>query len=270
MSPVNKEETGIHKTAMVHPRAEIGTGVSIGPYAIIGERVRIGDKSSIGAHAVIDKNTKIGRHCQIFPHAMVGTTPQSLKFKQEETWLKLGDHTVIREFATLSRGTAEGGGETLIGSNCFIMAYAHVAHDCRLGNHVILANAVTLAGHITVEDYAIVGGVTPVHQFVRIGAYAMIGGGSGVGKDIVPYAMASGNRARIYGLNIVGLKRHGFSSETIKKLRLAYKLIFYSTLNTTQALKAVKTQITDCPEVDYLLNFIKGSKRGICKKTEQV
>jgi UDP-N-acetylglucosamine acyltransferase len=191
-----------------------------------------------------------------------------LKFKGEETRLTVGDHTVIREFTAISRGTAEGGGETVIGEHCYIMAYAHVAHDCRLGKQVILANAATLGGHITIEDHAIVGGLTPVHQFVRIGAYAMVGGGSGVGKDIVPYAMASGNRAKIYGLNIIGLKRHGFSAETIKKLKQAYKLLFHSQLNTIQAVEAIEAQLGGCPEVDYLLDFIRASQRGICKKTE--
>lgn len=266
--PKNREELEIHSTALVHPLAKIGEGVGIGPYAVIAEGVRIGDYTSIGAHTVIESGTQIGRQCQIYPHAVVGSIPQSLRFKGEESQLRIGDHTVIREFTTINRGTREGGGETIIGPHCLIMAYVHVAHDCRLSDHVILANAATLGGHITIENYAIVGGLTPVHQFVRIGAYAMIGGGSGVGKDIVPYAMASGNRTKIYGLNTVGLKRHGFTAETIKKLRLAYKLLFHSQLNTTQAVEAINARIRGCPRVDYLLDFIRASQRGICKKTE--
>jgi UDP-N-acetylglucosamine acyltransferase len=269
MMPKNKQELEIHPTAIVHPSAKIGEGVRLGPYVIINEGASIGDHTSIGAHAVIDQGTQIGRHCQIYPQAILGSAPQSVKYKGEKTFLKIGDHTVIREFTTISRGTPEGGKETVIGDNCFIMAYAHIGHDCRLGKEVIMANAATLGGHVTIEDYAIVGGLTPVHQFARIGAYAMVGGGSGVGKDIVPYAMASGNRAKIYGLNIIGLKRHGFSSETIKKLRQAYNLIFFSQFNTAQALEAIEDQIKGCPEVDYLVKFIRGSQRGICKKIEQ-
>ena len=216
----------IHATAIVHPQAEIAEGVRIGPYAIIAKDVSLGANTGIGAHAVIEPGTQIGKHCQIYPHAVIGGIPQSLKFKGVETFLRIGDYTMIREFCTINRGTAEGGGETVIGEPCFLMAYVHVAHDCRLGKEVIMANAATLGGHVIIEDYAIVGAITPVHQFVRIGAYVIVGGASGVGKDIVPYARASGIRAKIHGLNTVGLQRHGFSTETIKKLKQAYNLLF--------------------------------------------
>lgn len=265
--PKNKEDIEIHPTAVVHPKTEIGVGVKIGPYVIIAEGVSLGDNTCIGAHTVVEQGTQIGKHCQVFSHSVLGGVPQSLKFEGGDTSLIIGDHSVIREFTTISRGTADGGGKTVIGEHCFIMAYAHIAHDCCLGKHVVVANAATLAGHIIVEDYAVIGGLSPMHQFVRIGAYAMLGGATGVVKDIVPYAIASGHRARIYRLNIVGLKRHGFSTETIKKIRHAYKLLFHSHLNTTQATEAIKDQIKGCPEVDHLLAFIKGTKRGICKKT---
>ncbi len=266
MSKDKDGTTKIHSTAIVHPQAEIGEGVNIGPYAVIADKVRIGAHSSIGAHAVIEPGTQLGQNCRIYPHTVIGGVPQSLKFKGEDSLLKIGDYTIVREFATINRATADSG-ETVIGKHCYIMSYAHVAHDCRLGDHVIMANAATLAGHITIEDHAILGGLTPVHQFVRIGAYSMVGGASGVGKDILPYTMASGVPAKIYGLNLVGLKRHGFSSETIKKLEQAYKLIFHSKLNTSQAVAAIKEKISPCPEIEHWLEFIKTSQRGIYKKT---
>ncbi len=263
-----KNEAGaqkIHATAIVHPNAEIGQGVTIGPYAVIADKVSIGAHTSIGSHAVIESGTQLGQNCRIYPHTVIGGIPQSLNFKGEDSLLKIGDHTVVREFATINRATAETG-ETVIGEYCYIMSYAHVAHDCHLGDHLIMANAATLAGHISIGEHAILGGLTPVHQFVRIGAYAMVGGASGVGKDILPYVMASGVPAKIYGLNVVGLKRHGFSPETIKKLEQAYKLIFHSKLNTTQAVAAIREKINTCPEIEHWLEFIKSSKRGIYKK----
>ncbi len=255
----------IHPTAIVHSSAGLGKGVEIGPYAIVEEDVQIGAGSSIGSHAVVGSYTTIGSNCRIFPHAVIGMPPQDLKFKGEKTTLTIGDNTIVREFATLNRGTAEGGGKTVVGANNFIMAYVHLAHDCHLGKHVIIANVANLAGHITVEDYGIIGGLTAIHQFVRIGAYAIVGGASGIPKDIVPYAMASGNRVQIQGLNLIGLKRHGFSPEDIQKLKSAYKLLFNSNLNTSQALAAIQEQDITCPAVEYLVAFIKNSERGICK-----
>ncbi len=255
----------IHPTAIVHSSVGLGEGVEIGPYAIVEEDVQIGDGTHIGSHAVVGSYTTIGCNCRIFPHAVIGMPPQDLKFKGEKTTLTIGDNTIIREFASLHRGTVEGGGETVVGADNFIMAYVHLAHDCHLGKHVIIANVANLAGHITVEDYAIIGGLTAIHQFVRIGAYAIVGGASGIPKDIVPYAMASGNRVQIQGLNLIGLKRHGFSEEDIKTLRSAYKLLFKSDLNTSQALEAIEEQGINGPVIDSLVNFIKNSERGICK-----
>ncbi len=256
----------IHPTAMVHSSVCMGEGVEIGPYAIIEEDVEIGSGSSIGSHTVVGKYTAIGDNCRIFPHAVIGMPPQDLKFKGEKTTLVIGDNTVVREFATINRGTSEGGGRTVVGPHNFIMAYVHLAHDCHLGENVIIANAANLAGHIEVEDYAVIGGLTAVHQFVRIGAYAIVGGASGIPKDIVPFAMASGNRVQIQGLNLIGLRRHGFPVEDIKKLKQSYKLVFGSDLNTSQALEAIESQNIGCPAVERLVAFIKTSERGICKQ----
>ncbi len=266
---VMADNVQIHPTAIVDPLAQIGTNCKIGAYSIIEQGAVIGDNTTVDRYTTIEKGTHIGKNCRIFSHTILGGAPQSLKYKGEKTRLTIGDNSIIREFVTISRGTPEGGANTQIGSNCFIMAYAHIAHDCKLGDYVVLANAATLAGHVRVYEHAIIGGITPVHQFVRIGAYAMVGGASGVGKDIVPYAIASGNRAKIYGLNIIGLKRHKFSSDTIKKLNSAYKLLFYSQLNTAQALEKIEDQIKDCQPVDNLVGFIKESTRGICKKIDE-
>lgn len=255
----------IDPTAIVAPGAVLGEDVSIGPYAVIGKDVRIGSRTRIGSHAVIEGWTEIGEGCQISPHALIGTPPQDLKYKGEKTFIQIGEGTIIREFATIHRATTGFSGRTVLGKNNFIMAYAHVAHDCLLGDHVILANLATLAGHVEIEDYAIIGGLSAVHQFVRVGRYAMVGGCSGVLKDIPPYVKAQGNLAKLYGLNTVGLRRHGFSPETIRELKKAYRLLFLSGLNTSQALERVEKEVEPCPEVEHLVAFIKSSKRGICK-----
>ena len=205
----------IHPTAVVADSAVIGEGAKIGPYVVIGEETSIGEETVIGSHSVIDNYTTIGAGCRIHPHAVVGGPPQDLKYGGEKTFLKIGDNNTIREYTTLNRGTAEGTGETIIGNNNYFMAYSHVAHDCRIGNHTIFANSATLAGHILIEDHVIIGGLTPIHQFTRVGKYAIIGGSSAVSQDIVPFALASGDRAKIYGINKVGLKRYGFSKETL-------------------------------------------------------
>jgi UDP-N-acetylglucosamine acyltransferase len=255
----------IHPTAAIADDAIIGENVRIGPYAVIGEEITIGPETVIGSHAVIDKYTTIGAGCQIYPHTVIGGPPQDLKYKGEKTVLKLGDNNVVREFTTLNRGTTDGTGETIIGNNNYFMAYSHVAHDCRIGDHTIFANCATLAGHITIEDHVIIGGLTPIHQFTRVGKYAIVGGSSAVSKDIVPFALASGRRAKIYGINKVGLKRHGFSQETRSALKHAFRIIFHSNLNTTHALEKVSEEIQGCEEVDYLVKFIKETKRGISK-----
>lgn len=255
----------IHATAQVHPAAKLADNVEVGPFAVIGEHVRVGSGTRIGAHAVIDDYTEIGSDNHIYQFASVGAEPQDLKFAGEVSWLRIGDRNRIREFATLHRGTADGGGETVIGDDCLFMAYSHVAHDCRVGNHVILANAATLAGHVVVDDFAILGGLTAVHQFTRIGAHVMLSGGSMVGQDIVPYAIGQGDRAKIVGLNSVGLKRRGFSEVVLKNIKDAYKLIFRSGLRLEEAIVRIESDIASGPEIEALVSFLRQSERGITR-----
>ncbi len=259
------ESRRIHPTAIVAPSAKIGDGVTIGPYSVIGEHVSIGGGTSVGNHVVVDGWTEIGAGCRIFSHAVLGTEPQDLKFWGEKSTLFIGDHSVIREFATINRATAQGGGRTVVGNHNLIMAYAHVAHDCILGDHVILANSANLAGHVAIEDYAIVGGLCGVHQFCRIGRYALVGGCSAVNQDIPPFVKAQGNRPKLYGLNTVGLRRHNFSKEALQNLRRAYRLLFQSGASISEAMARVEEEIRDCPEVTYLVQFIKRSQRGITR-----
>jgi UDP-N-acetylglucosamine acyltransferase len=255
----------IHKTAIIDAKAELDSEVEVGPYCIIGSHVKIGKGTRLSPHVVIDGWTQIGEGCHIFQFASIGAIPQDLKYKGEESWVILGNNNVIREFVTINRGTAQSGGRTVIGDHNLLMAYCHVAHDCKIGNHVILANNATLAGHIEIEDYAIVGGLVAVHQFVRLGGYSIIGGGSGVNKDIPPYMIANGQRVKLYGLNTVGLKRHNFSHEAVSNLKKAYRIIFRSSLTAKKALDQLQAEIKNSPEVDHLINFIKNSKRGIAR-----
>jgi len=255
----------IHPTAVIDNSAEIEEGVIVGPYAYIGEKVEIKKGTIVSPFAMIYGFSKIGENCKIFPYAVVGTPPQDISFSGEESYVIIGNNTTIREFATINRGSKKEQCKTIIGDNCLIMAYVHIAHDCVIGNNVIIVNAANLAGHVIVEDYAIIGGLVGVHQFVRIGKYAFIGGCSGVLQDVPPFAKAWGNRVKLYGINSVGLRRHNFPEETIKNLRKAYKLLLYSGLNTSQALEKIKEEIKNSPEVDYLVEFIRNSKRGICK-----
>jgi UDP-N-acetylglucosamine acyltransferase len=252
----------IDPTAVVHPRAVIGAGTKIGPHAVIGEHVRIGRGCSIGASAVIDGWTEIGDENQIFPMTSIGLIPQDLKFGGETTRLTIGHRNVIREFVTIHRGTANGGGLTSIGDHNLVMAYTHIAHDCHVGNETIFANAATLAGHVVVEDHATVGAFSGVHQFCRVGKHAFIGGYSVVTKDALPFAKTVGNRARIYGLNTIGLVRRKFPPDSIEKLRRAYRVLLHS--NTSRALaKIEKDPSLSCPEVEYVLDFIRSSTRGV-------
>lgn len=255
----------IHPTAIVHPKAEIDDDVAIGPYSVIGEHVRIGRGCSIAPHVVIDGRTEIGDGCRVFPFASIGSIPQDLKFKGEETRLLIGKRNTIRESVTINRGTGPGGGLTQIGDDNLIMAYAHVAHDCRVGNHVILANAATLAGHIQIEDFAIVGGLAGIHQFVRVGAYSMIGGASAVPLDIPPFVSAAGNRAKLFGLNLLGLKRHQFSEDRVAALKKAYRIIFRSKLNLKDALAQVRNEIGTSEDVQRLVAFLEASERGFTR-----
>lgn len=255
----------IHKTAIIDAKAELDSGVEIGPYCIIGPQVKIAKNTKLAPHVVIDGWTKIGEGCRIFQFASLGAIPQDLKYKGEESWVILGNNNTIREFVTIHRGTAQSGGKTIIGDNNFLMAYSHVAHDCKIGNQVILANAATLAGHIEIEDYAIVGGLVGIHQFLRLGRHCIIGGGSGVNQDIPPYMMANGQRAKLYGVNNIGLKRHNFSPEAVSNLKKAYHIIFRSGLTIKKALDQVQTEIKNSPEVDHLISFIKSSEKGITR-----
>ncbi len=256
------EAVQIHPTAIVDDGATLGAGVVVGPYAIIGPEVTVGAGTQIGPHALIEQKTIIGEDCQISKGAVLGTDPQDLKFQGEDSWLHIGDRTAIREFATLNRGTSASG-KTVVGSDCFLMAYTHVAHDCELGNHVILSNAVNMAGHVIIEDWAIVGGVTPIHQFVRIGAHAFVGGGSRIPQDVPPYCRAAGNPPKLYGLNAVGLERRGFSPEVRKALKSAYRHVFMSGLTVSRGVERAEQEIQGVPEVGHFLSFIKGSDRGI-------
>ncbi len=257
----------IHPTAIIHNSAEIAEGVKIGPYSQIGPNVKIGCDSIIESHVVIHSHTVLGERCHIFPFASIGAIPQDLKFKGEESWVKIGDECVIREFVTIHRGTTLGVGITEIGNSSFLMAYAHVAHDCKIGNHVIVANVATLGGHVEIEDYAIIGGITAIHQFVKIGAYALLGGMSATVKDIPPYVIASGNRAKLYGLNLVGLRRHNFSQNVISALKKAYGILIRSKKPLKVALEETKNEsIFYLPEVAHFVKFIENSKRGIPRR----
>jgi UDP-N-acetylglucosamine acyltransferase len=255
----------IHPTAIVDPKAELGDDVQVGPYAIIREDVSIGSGSQVGSHAVIEPFVSIGRDCRIFQFASIGATPQSLKFEGEKTYVKIGGGTIIREFVTIHRGTGFGGGITEIGEQNFLMAYTHIAHDCKTGRMVVMANNATLAGHITIGDYATVGGLTAIHQFVKVGDYAFIGGKSAVVKDIPPYVIAAGDRARLHGMNTVGLKRHGFTQTTINELKKVYRIIFRIGLTRNEALERVKAEVEQIPEVVKFLEFILSSQRGITR-----
>ncbi|MDO9210728.1 MAG: acyl-ACP--UDP-N-acetylglucosamine O-acyltransferase [Deltaproteobacteria bacterium] len=255
----------IHPTAIVHPRATIAPGVKIGAYSLIGENVRIGKDTVIDSHVVVEGWTEVGERCHLFPFVSIGTAPQHMRYRGEPTRVTIGNENVIREFVTIHRATVEGGGNTTLGHGNFIMAYSHIAHDCKVGNQVIMANASTLAGHIDVEDFAIVGGLVAIHQFVRVGCYAIIGGASGVPKDIPPYMCAAGNRAKLFGLNTVGLKRHRFSEATLFALKQAYRILFRSHLILNKAIEKVETDVPRLPEITHLLDFLKSSKRGVCR-----
>ena len=255
----------IHATAIVDPGAELEDNVEIGPYSIIKDNVFIGSGTVIGPHVVIDPYVTIEPDCQIFQYASIGAVPQSIKFEGEKTCVKIGRGSVIREFATINRGTGSGGGITEVGKKNFLMAYTHMAHDCRTGQEVVLANNTTLAGHITIGDHVIIGGLVAVHQFVRIGDYAFVGGKSALPKDVPPYVIASGDRARLHGLNKVGLKRSGFSQNVIFSLKKTYRIIFRIVLTLNEAIERVAAEVEQIPEVVKFVEFIKSSERGITR-----
>ena len=253
----------------VHPNAKIAANVEIGPYCYIAENVEIGEGCVIGPHATIFDYVKIGKNCKIFPGAVIGAIPQDMKYSGEVTWVEIGNNTVIRECATVNRGTAASGKMlTKIGDNCLIMSYAHVAHDCRIGNHVIQVSYVGLAGETDVDDWAIIGGGSLAHQFTRIGMHAMIQGGSKIAKDVPPYALVGRSPLSFCGLNNVGLRRRGFTNEQIDRIREIYRIIYNSGLNRSDACVEVEREVPPCIERDNILNFIRASKRGIVKYSD--
>jgi UDP-N-acetylglucosamine acyltransferase len=255
----------IDTRAVIDPSARIGNNVTIGPFSVIGKDVEIGDGTWIGPHVVINGPTRIGRENRIFQFASIGEIPQDKKFHGEESVLEIGDRNTIRENVTINRGTTDGGGITKIGNDNWLMAYIHIAHDCIIGNHTTFANAASLAGHVRIDDYAILGGFTLVHQFCTIGAHAFCGMGSAISKDIPPYMMVNGNPAQPHGLNSEGLKRHQFSKETQQALREAYKIIYRSGLTTQEALAKLAPLAQTCPEVAGMQQFIQNSQRGIVR-----
>lgn len=255
-------QTQIHPTAIVDPDAELGEGVTVGPWSIIGPGVRIGDGGQIGSHVLIERDTILGADCRVHHGAVLGTDAQDMKYRGEDALLLVGDRTVIREYATLNRGTVSLG-RTVVGDDCLILAYAHVAHDCQIGSNVILSNAVNMGGHVLIEDWVNVGGLTAIHQFVRIGAHAMVGGGSRAPQDVPPYTMAAGSPIKLYGLNGVGLERRGFSPEVRSALKKAYRTVFQSKVPLSQGLKTAEEEALDFPEVRHFLAFIRGSERGV-------
>lgn len=255
----------IHPTAIVDLKAEIDSNVIIGPYSIIEADVAIGSGTVIGPHVVVQSHVTVGPECQIFQYASIGAPPQALAYKGEKTHVSIGRGTIVREFVTINRGTEFGGGITEVGEDNLLMAYAHIAHDCKTGREVIFANNATLAGHIIIGDFVTVGGLVAVHQFVRIGDYAYIGGKAAVVKDIPPFVIASGDRAKLHGLNNVGLKRKGFSKETLTLLKKAYRIIFRIGLTLNEAIERVKAEVEQIPEVIDLIDFIQSSQRGITR-----
>jgi UDP-N-acetylglucosamine acyltransferase len=257
--------TKIHPTALVDPRAELDHDVEVGPYSIVGPGVKIGRGTRIKSHAVIEGNTSIGEDNLIFQFATVGSVPQDLKYRGEDSRLVIGDRNTIREFVSLNPGTTGGGMMTRVGSHNLLMMYCHIAHDCLLGDRNIIANGATLGGHVVVEDYVIVGGLVGIHQFVKVGTSALLGAGSMVSKDVPPYCNATGDRARLKGLNLEGLKRRGFSREQIDAIKKAYRILFQSGLTAKAAVKKAKKEIPGSVEVERLATFVENSRRGICR-----
>jgi UDP-N-acetylglucosamine acyltransferase len=256
----------VHPTAIVDSGATIHASCKIGPYCVVGPEVELGEACELLSHVAIEGPTKIGAHNKFFPFCSIGLAPQDLTYAGEPTRLEIGDHNTIREFATINRGTMKGGGLTRVGNHTLVMAYTHIAHDCRVGDHVILANAATLGGHVTVGDWAQVGALCPVHHFVRIGEYAFIGGGTTITRDVLPFSKTAAARdTHAYGLNAVGLERRGFGKERIAKIHHAYKVLLASKLNTSQALEKLKSEADRGEDVERLIRFIEESERGVIK-----
>ncbi len=256
-----------HHTSIISEKAVLGSNVTIGPYCIINENVKIGNNVNLKAHVYIDGNTTIGDNCTFFPYCSIGTSPQDLKYKGEKSILKIGNNNIFREYVTINPGTEGGGLETVIGNDCLFMINAHVAHDCKIGNNIIMVNNASIAGHVILEDYAIMGALSGAHQFCRIGKHSMIGGLSGVDSDVIPYGTVTGNRAYLSGLNIIGLKRRGFSKDIIQDLRKAYGLLFSSQEGTfSDRVKEVSEEFLDNEPIQEIVQFLKSEKsRSICK-----
>jgi UDP-N-acetylglucosamine acyltransferase len=252
----------IHPSAMIDRSAELGKGVTIGPYVIIGPNVSVGDGCRIGPRATLQRNVRLAEEVSVGDGSILGGDPQDLKYGGEETWVEVGPGTIIREYSTINRATTATF-KTTVGARCFIMSYVHLAHDCQVGDDVVIANATQCAGHVTIHDRAILSGLNAVHQFVTIGTYAFVGGGSRVNQDIPPYVKAVGNPMELYGLNSIGLQRAGFSGETVAALKRAYRLFFNSDLNLSQALERARTELPACPEVERFLAFVESSERGV-------
>ncbi len=259
---MNKE---IHPTAIIEPGVEIEEEVSIGPFCILREGVHIMKGTRLVSNVIIEGKTEIGENCTVYPFTSLGFPPQDLKYKGEKTALKIGNNNIIREYTTIHRASVGGDGITTIGDNNFFMAYVHIAHDCKIGNSITMANVATLAGHVLIEDYAIIGGLVAIHQFTRIGAYAMVGGFSGVNQDIPPYMISSGTPAKLFGLNTIGLKRQGFSDHIINELKKAYKILFREKRTLKDAIKKIQEDLPYTDEIKHLIEFIQKNKRGICR-----
>lgn len=255
----------LHPTAVISPKAELASGVTVGPYSNIGDQVTIGSDTGIGSHVVIEGLTQIGERNQISPFSCIGTPPQDTGYRGENTRVIIGDDNVIREYVTINRASTKENWKTIVGSHNFIMAYSHIAHDCVLGDNIIMANLATFGGHTHVGDYANFGGLAAVHQFVRIGAYTFIAGGAEVSQDIPPFMMAAGSRAKLYGVSQKGLVRHGFSRETIDGLKKAYRIIWRESRRLNEGIQRVREELDSFPELETLLNFFENSKRGIMK-----
>jgi UDP-N-acetylglucosamine acyltransferase len=254
----------IHPTAIIEDGAELAESAEIGPYCVIGAKVRIGSGTKLLSHVSVEGQTSIGEHCTIHPFASLGGPPQDVTYRGEDTMCTIGDHNTIREYVTINRASTKAQGKTEVGSHNFIMAYSHVGHDCVVGNNVTMANCANLAGHVHVDDYASIMGLSAVHQFARVGKFAYVGGITGVPNDIPPYVMAAGSRAKLYGLNVVGLERRGFSKEEIAELKRAYRFLFRSALSLREALKTIEEQL-EGPHIQELVTFIRSSERGICR-----
>jgi UDP-N-acetylglucosamine acyltransferase len=255
----------IHQTALINRQAEIDSEVEIGPYSVIGAGVKIGKETKVASHVVIEGRTSLGQGNTIYQFATIGSRPQDLKYRGEASELVIGNHNTIREYVSLNPGTAGGGMVTRVGDHNLLMMHCHIAHDCLIGSHNIIANGATLGGHVVVEDYVIVGGLVGIHQFARIGSGAILGAGSMVSKDVPPFCNATGDRARLRGLNLEGLKRRGFTTTAIDALKKAYRIIFQSKLKTKDALEKVRREISPTAEIEILLAFIAQSQRGICR-----